>query len=405
MTTEVEALLARLEDEPDDVGAYLVLADALMVAGDPRAELIQLSLGLELPAQRGADFDLWIAAARRRALIAKERNAILGRLANKNVSLDYRLGFLDAITARGPAAGASVAAVLRAPEARLLRSITTRFEGRDGDAQTMLELAAALPVPRALRRLSLEVDRAHAPDNPADEHSLPHIAMYRSHVTHPRRGRRAPEARPSLDDVSTVLTVFPNLTELVVDLGLASLAWAPLRSPHLRRFTWVTPYADPREVVPIAASELPALEAFTMWVGARHVARGAQDDAPPLDRALGAIELAPVIAMLERCPALRELGLCNVGHAFGEIAAVLAASPMLAHVEVLDLTLCDLFEHRSDVLAIVRAAPRLARIRVSGAALPDAVVAELAARVTVEGNHDNYRPSALARYRHVHEPW
>jgi hypothetical protein len=393
VTPEAEALLAALEED-GDLATYLVLADALQLAGDPRGEMIQLAHRLGDGAATWSAAERWTAAHRERALIAADRARILGRLDDDRTQLAYELGFADAAIARGAGAAMALTAVLRAPEARLLRTAVLRLD--DGDDLARDGLAQITTTPRALRRLVVE--RA-GDGTPAHTRTCA--------WTRPARGVQ-PEQRPRLDDLTRVLAAIPRLRELHVDLGLASLAWAPLRSPHLRRFRWITPYADPREVAPLAASELPALEAFTLWVGARHVAREAPpaiDIAPPLDRALGAGELAPVFAMLDGCAHLRELGLCNVGHAFDAIAAALADRAVLARIEILDVSASDLYHHGPALLRLVRAAPRLACLRVAGATLEDTVRDDLAARILVEGAHVP-RPD-LPRYRHrqIHEPW
>ncbi|MCW5804571.1 MAG: hypothetical protein KIT31_19530 [Deltaproteobacteria bacterium] len=404
MTGDVEALFARLEDDPDDDAAYLVLADALQLAGDPRGELIQLSH--DLAPGRGPDRDRlahWSAGNRQRQLMSADRARILGGFDDDRTTLTYKLGFADTAIVRGDATAPTFATLLRAPESRLLRTALLRLG--EGDFLARDALAAVGPVPRALRRVALE-RQAHA--RPLHDPSLPAFTHRRyAQWTAPARGRR-PERRPTLDDVSRVLDVFPHIRELLVDLGLTSLEWAPLRSTELRRFTWITPYADPREVAPLAASQLPALESFILWVGARHVARDFRpDDSHTLtfDRALGPSDLAPVFAMLDGCRDLRELGLCNIERDFGRIASALVQHRFLERIEALDVSACDLRDEANTLHALLRELPRLAHICIAGTTLPGAAVTALVARYAVVGEPVTQWQGTHERYRQIHEPW
>jgi uncharacterized protein (TIGR02996 family) len=75
----IASLAAALADDPDDVATYLVLADALTEAGDPRGELI-------IAQHHGV-------AQRERELTARFGGEI-STLAGVPVSLDWRLGFV-----------------------------------------------------------------------------------------------------------------------------------------------------------------------------------------------------------------------------------------------------------------------------------------------------------------------
>ncbi|MCX5744377.1 MAG: TIGR02996 domain-containing protein, partial [Proteobacteria bacterium] len=102
MNADVAALLAAIDENPDDDARYLVLADALTVAGDPHGELIMLQHALArnpdrevLRAEQAARRAAWPAAGPCRARICEAT---------------WRLGFLETLVLDG--GEASIAAVV-----------------------------------------------------------------------------------------------------------------------------------------------------------------------------------------------------------------------------------------------------------------------------------------------------
>lgn len=91
-----EALLARVLEAPDDVGARLVYADWLSERGEPRGELIALQCQLSALAPEAperAELE-----ARERALRAEHEEAWLAELGLSVVSVRWENGFLDEVT-------------------------------------------------------------------------------------------------------------------------------------------------------------------------------------------------------------------------------------------------------------------------------------------------------------------
>src|SRR5205814_2364939 len=110
---------------PADLPSYQVLADALEQAGDPRAELVQVSHRLATVKQAKERDKL---ARRQAELIGERREAILGPLAkSEEIELGFDIGLLEAVTVKAPLAPADMAkAIIRvfgSPDAELLRRV------------------------------------------------------------------------------------------------------------------------------------------------------------------------------------------------------------------------------------------------------------------------------------------
>jgi uncharacterized protein (TIGR02996 family) len=98
----IEALLAHIEANPDEVDVYVILADLLEELGDRRGELIRIQLTqrehYDAAAQRKPlwqKVDLWSLDLRCRELIEARRPLALGELAeDPSLDLEYRLGFV-----------------------------------------------------------------------------------------------------------------------------------------------------------------------------------------------------------------------------------------------------------------------------------------------------------------------
>ncbi|GFH38131.1 STM4015 family protein [Streptomyces pacificus] len=126
-------------------------------------------------------------------------------------------------------------------------------------------------------------------------------------------------------DVTPLLDGFPELEEFGVRGGMG-LAFGAARHDRLRSLV-IESGGLPAEVVRgVAACELPSLERLDLWLGTS----GYGGDAELAD-------LGPFLAGT-RLPRLRRLALRN-SEIQDEIAAALAAAPVVARLEVLDLSM------------------------------------------------------------------
>ncbi|MEU4097704.1 STM4015 family protein [Streptomyces sp. NPDC026673] len=126
-------------------------------------------------------------------------------------------------------------------------------------------------------------------------------------------------------DVTPVLEAYPRLEVLGVRGG-SGLRFPAVRHQRLRTLRFEAGGLPGEVVRGVAASELPALEHLELWLGVEEYG----GDATVAD-------LAPVLAG-GRFPALRHLGLRN-SEIQDEIAAAVAAAPVVAQLSSLDLSL------------------------------------------------------------------
>ncbi|MFC8390963.1 MULTISPECIES: STM4015 family protein [unclassified Streptomyces] len=127
-------------------------------------------------------------------------------------------------------------------------------------------------------------------------------------------------------DVSRVLRAWPGLYELGVR-GAEGLVIEPLRHEELRRLRIESGGLPPEPVRGLAACDLPALHHLELWLGTNWYG----GDCTPAD-------VQALLAMLDRSPRLAHLGLCN-SDIQDEIAAVVAAAPVVAGLDSLDLSM------------------------------------------------------------------
>jgi uncharacterized protein (TIGR02996 family) len=125
--SQIAELFAQVYEHPDDDEIRLVLADALLAAGDPRGELIQLHYHPE------ADHERQVMQ-----LLQRHGLTWLGALRDAVLPVRYERGFLASCVAVEPAG------VVGAPEWATVRTVEL-----DTDAQEFL----FHPVMRSLRRL------------------------------------------------------------------------------------------------------------------------------------------------------------------------------------------------------------------------------------------------------------
>jgi hypothetical protein len=140
-------------------------------------------------------------------------------------------------------------------------------------------------------------------------------------------------SRISQTDVTPLLAGFPALEEFGVRAGegygvgkTMRLEFPALRHNALRRLT-VESSGLPADVVRgVGASELPALEHLELWLGR-------SDDGADCTAA----DLEPILSGA-RLPRLRHLALRN-SEIQDEVAAAVASAPVVARLEVLDLSM------------------------------------------------------------------
>ncbi|MFF7856282.1 STM4015 family protein [Streptomyces sp. NPDC007904] len=126
-------------------------------------------------------------------------------------------------------------------------------------------------------------------------------------------------------DVSPLLSAFPALEEFGVRGG-QGLRFPGLRHDALRKLTVETGGLPVGVVRGVGASELPALEHLDLWLGTSWY--GADSEAADLEPVLSGARL----------PRLRHLALRN-SEIQDEVAAAVASAPVVARLDVLDLSM------------------------------------------------------------------
>ncbi|MGW2823526.1 STM4015 family protein [Streptomyces sp. NPDC001443] len=126
-------------------------------------------------------------------------------------------------------------------------------------------------------------------------------------------------------DMTGLLTGFPALEEFGVRGG-TDLRLEALSHTALRRLTVQTGGLPVRVVRGIGGSELPALEHLDLWLGT-----------PQYGADTEAADLEPILSGA-RLPRLRHLALRN-SEIQDEVAAAVASAPVVARLEVLDLSM------------------------------------------------------------------
>jgi hypothetical protein len=410
----IDTLFAEVERNPDDVQSHLVLADALAAAGDPRGELAHVQHALSTG---GANRDA--LAKREAALVAEQREAILGKLAKRaEIELSFRLGLLDAATVGHPLSaadmGAALATVLKSPQARLLRAVAIRPSETSGteplDAEYVSNLGGEeAPIKAVLEHLVAKKVRVPP--------SVARLAL--GNAFERSRGYRCVDYFDAVaysDDLSQVLTVFDGIEELRVDLGAVHLTWAPLVSERLKRFTLVSPFVRKSEITELTKSKLPALESFVLWKGQQGLVNTVDELYDGPDGLLSVDEMGgdtdedwwefdDVFKFLDRCPSLREVGIVNSASDVGELAKGMAKRAFAKKLQVLDLSYCELdADAGKAVAALLAKAPAIRELRLEGCNISSKVHAKVQRpNMTVVGQpvDDDVEYATRAAYRYV----
>jgi hypothetical protein len=164
-------------------------------------------------------------------------------------------------------------------------------------------------------------------------------------------------------DMGPLLAAYPRLQQLRVRGG-QELSFGNLRHESLRALIVETGGLSGQVVRQVAAADLPALTHLELWLG---------------DSGYGADwrmeELAPILSG-QRFPRLATLGLRNCERA-DELAAAVAAAPILERIQVLDLSLGTLGDAGAEALLGAPPVRRLRRLDLHHHYLSDAMMQRL----------------------------
>jgi uncharacterized protein (TIGR02996 family) len=310
------ALEQAIHDDPSNRQAWSVYADWLQSVGDPWGE--RLSLGLAQGQAKGAEKTRLTKAIDK--LEAEQRETFLGPLAKlmeakdfgQVASLELEHGFVVGVRVGSPEygwKGSSPDAILRAlvksPVGRFLRSITIGlidFDYPVSMSKAIDALAKVGPLP-SVRELFLG-DFEYP-----DQQEISWV---------------------SVGDVGPLLSAMPNLRELHLRGGEIGLGKA-LEHDKLETLLIETGGLPAAAVKAIGKAKLPNLTRMEVWFG--------RDDYG----GDGNIKMLAPLFTGEGVPKLRHLGLMN-SEFENDIAKHLAKSPLLAQLEVVDLSMGTLHD-------------------------------------------------------------
>lgn len=166
-------------------------------------------------------------------------------------------------------------------------------------------------------------------------------------------------------DVTPLLEAFPRLERLDVR-GSDGLALRPVRHERLRVLRFECGGLPAEVVRAVGESDLPALEHLELWLGVEQYGGDA-----------AVADLAPILAG-ERLPALKRLGLCD-SPAQDEIAAAVAAAPVVARLEELSLSMGELTDAGAEALLGGQPLTHLRRLDLHHHYLSEAMAARIVA--------------------------
>jgi uncharacterized protein (TIGR02996 family) len=280
-------------ERPDDVAAFSVYADWLEANGSPRGELIQLALRAEAEPSLGAQVDAFLTA---------NADALLGELpdyaAYDDSTLIWRRGFIyKAKLSSDSSVAKLLEQILIHPSGRFLAELAIGMNGDSGDVglDDVLDVLS-WAAPAALRSLFLG-DFMYPDDC--------EMSWY-------LHGDTVPPWR-----------ALANLRTLIVQGG--SFALGDIELPLVEHAEFRTGGLSTESAQSIAAARWPKLERLDVWFG--------------MDDYGGNASLDDVRALLARrdLPNLRHLALANSPEA-DTLVELLVSSPLLARLEVLDLS-------------------------------------------------------------------
>ncbi|TXS43589.1 STM4015 family protein [Streptomyces sp. OR43] len=183
-----------------------------------------------------------------------------------------------------------------------------------------------------------------------------------------------------MSDVTDLIEAFPHLEELVVrgggeaDHTLGKLSLRPLRHPTLKSLRFESGGLPGHVVRAVGGCELPALERLELWFGATWYGGDATVE-----------DMRPVLSGAN-FPRLRHLGLQN-SEIQDEIAAAVAAAPVVAQLESLSLAMGTLSD--TGALALLDGQPltHLTSLDLHHHYLTDPVMSRIREMCAREGVH------------------
>jgi uncharacterized protein (TIGR02996 family) len=308
------SLEAAIDDDPDDTAAYEVLGDWLQRRGDPRGELIALSIAAE--AQRAARPPRKPPAQTALGkLLTKHAATFLGPLARLVPTpidptappLVWRHGYIaraELAAAPGRPAMPSLRDLLHHPSGRFLRELVVRSDGEGAAILELLEAAA----PGSLRELELR-------------------------------------ALVDLGDLGGLWERLGRLSRL--ELTGRRFELGELRVPELRRARFAAAELSGTAVAAVARAELPRIERLELRFGGRGAELATFEDLRPLLRRTD-------------LPALTHLKLKRAPFA-GSIVRELISAPLARQLVVLDLSHGSL--NPADIEVLVQHRAHFAQLR------------------------------------------
>jgi hypothetical protein len=193
--------------------------------------------------------------------------------------------------------------------------------------------------------------------------------------------------RPA-EDLRSVLTMFPRLRELVIDLGTVPVRLPVLATKNLESFAWITPRMTAEQLQPLGGAILPGLRRFELWIGAVYGNADGElrdgeepgDDLDVLD-SLPLRDLEPVLAMLDRCTQLTEVVFGHV-HQLETLLDRIRRHPFAARLERIGFSHVDIDDH-APLVDFMEAMPKLKKLALEHASAGERVQLALGRRLGV----------------------
>jgi hypothetical protein len=160
-------------------------------------------------------------------------------------------------------------------------------------------------------------------------------------------------------DITPLFTAFPGLETLEVR-GAEDLELKPVRAERLKRLRFESGGLPAAVVRGVAACDFPALEHLDLWLGMENYGGDATVD-----------DLAPILGG-ERLPSLRHLGLED-SEIQDQIAAAVAAAPVVARLESLSLAMGTLTDRGAESLLAGQPLTHLKRLDLNHHYMTDAM--------------------------------
>ncbi len=323
---ELEQMLIQ---NPDDTETWQVYADYLQAENDPLGEMIALGVAIEQSPGEASSLQqrfqqvlednksVWfgVAAPYLDEAFKKERDD--DEEEEEVIRLQWKHGMIRKLWVGyyydfpGPATHELLAALLRAPAARLVQEVAVGVTEGAEDAyasfKECIDEIAAVGVQPNLRRLTI--------------------------------GDFGPEdceiSWSSIDDLSKLYPLLPNLEFLRIHGG--GIVLGELAHQRLKTLIIETGGLSSVAVRSIVTARLPALEKLEVWFGAEHYGADSEVSmlAPLFDGAV--------------YPALKSLGLKNCEYQ-NEIVEALAVSPLLKRLRSVDLSMGTMTDDGAKVL-------------------------------------------------------